>query len=70
MSIAPNSPHLLAVHTFGRQHMEPPPLPSSVQIGQSTQNMQMGADTYQPAQAHAGDLPSDFDHLVRSVGEW
>lgn len=70
MSTSPNTPHFLSGHTFGRDHRDPPPLPSSIQLGQPFQAGQMGGGANQTVQMHAGGLPHDFDHLVRSVGEW
>lgn len=70
MSITPPNHHFLSSHTFGRDHMDPPPLPSSIQVGQALQAGQMGSHTSQTLQMHAGSLPHDFDHIVRSVGEW
>lgn len=57
-------------HTFGREHHSPPPLPQHMQVGQFAGAGQMGGATIQNSQMHAGGLPHDFDHLVRSVGEW
>lgn len=65
--LTPTSPHLVLLqHTFGRDHCDPPPLPSSMQPKSEiatdvASNMLMQT---------AIDLPQDFDHLVRSVGEW
>ena len=70
MSTSPTPTHLLSSHTFGRDHMNPPPLPLSMQLGQPLQPVQMGESTNQALQMNAGGLPHDFDHLVRSVGEW
>lgn len=70
MSTSSSIKHFLSNHTFGRDHMEPPPLPSSIQLGQPMQSGQMGDATSQTLQMNAGGLPHDFDHLVRSVGEW
>lgn len=41
-----------------------------MQQGQSLYVQQMGEATAQSHQLYAGCLPHDFDHLVRSVGEW
>lgn len=70
MSSAPQPHALLSTHTFGRTHLEPPPLPQAMQQGQSQHVQQMGENTVQSHQSYAGGLPHDFDHLVRSVGEW
>ncbi|WP_287918902.1 hypothetical protein [Comamonas sp.] len=68
MTTLPSTPSLLASHTFGREHLEPPPLPSSTQLGQCLGAGSMGVAS-SPAVAGAS-LPQDFDHIVRSVGEW
>ncbi|MBQ0133433.1 MAG: hypothetical protein KBT18_15010 [Comamonas sp.] len=47
-----------------------PPLYQSLQQGQTQPAGQMGSDTYQSQQLQDFGLPQDFDHLVRSVGEW
>lgn len=60
---------VLASHTFGRHHVSPP-LYQSLQQGQTQPAGQMGSDTYQSQQLQDFGLPQDFDHLVRSVGEW
>lgn len=70
MSTTPLTSSFLFSHTFGRDHMDPPPMPSTVQMGQKANGGQMGEDTAQNLQMHAGGLPHDFDHIVRSVGEW
>lgn len=70
MPTPPAASQLLSSHTFGRGHSNPPPLPQSIQVGQLVGASQMGGNTIQNEQMHAGGLPHDFDHLVRSVGEW
>jgi hypothetical protein len=70
MSTLLNTANLSSHYTFGRHHMEPPPMPLSIQQGQAVHAGQMGSSTSQPVQMHAGSLPHDFDHLVRSIGEW
>lgn len=70
MPTTPASHIFLSSHTFGRDHSEPPPLPSNTQVGQTASAVQMGSYTAQALQMHAGGLPHDFDHIVRSVGEW
>jgi hypothetical protein len=70
MSTPPAVNHLLANHTFGREHSNPPPLPQNIQMGQLIGAGQAGADDPPNVQAHDGGLPHDFDYLVRSVGEW
>jgi hypothetical protein len=70
MSQLPAFNSFLSTHTFGREHLSPPPLPLHMQVGQEVQSMQMGGSTSQNGQMHAGSLPLDFDNIVRSVGEW
>lgn len=69
MSIPP-SPNHFANHTFGRDHFEPPPLPLAVQQSRAGSCAATSGDSAPVVQMHAGNLPHDFDHLVRSVGEW
>ena len=65
--LTPTSPHLVLLkHTFGRDHCDPPPLPSSMQPGSEAVTDVASNMSMQPAIG----LPQDFDHLVRSVGEW
>lgn len=59
----------LASNTFGRNQV-PLMQHSTIQQGQVLQAGQMGSDTYQARQVQDDGLPHDFDHLVRSVGEW
>ena len=64
----PSQPHFFdSQHTFGRAHFLPPPLPQSM-----LQSHSMPAHFAAQAAPHgtAGSLPHDFDHIVRSVGEW
>lgn len=70
MSQLPTVNSFLSSHTFGRDHLSPPPLPQHIQLGQQLMSMQMGGRTLQNEQMHAGSLPLDFDNIVRSVGEW
>lgn len=70
MSTIPYLNPLFTQHTFGRSHVEPPPLPASMQQGQAHPVEQMGEATTPSLQMYAGELPHDFDHIVRSVGEW
>lgn len=70
MSTPPAVNHLLANHTFGREHSNPPPLPQNIQMGQLIGAGQAGADDSPNVQAHDGGLPHDLDYLVHSVGEW
>ena len=62
--------NLFASHTFGRHHHEPAPLPRTIQQGETLSAGQMGGGVCQTLQQYAGSLPQDFDHLVRSIGEW
>lgn len=62
--------NLFGNHTFGRDHLEPPPLPQDMQHGAAWTVAQMGATTAPAVQPGASSLPHDFDHLVRSIGEW
>lgn len=70
MSTPPAVNHLLANHTFGREHSNPPPLPQNIQMGQLIGAGQAGGNDPTNVQAHDVGLPHDFDYLVRSVGEW
>lgn len=70
MSTNSHAHTILSQHTFGRTHIQHPPLPQAMQQGQSLYVQQMGEATAQSHQLYAGCLPHDFDHLVRSVGEW
>lgn len=63
--------HTLASHTFGRSHVQPPPLPRTLQQGQVVQAQQMGDMVPTPPQVYASQpMPGDLDHIVRSIGEW
>ena len=57
----------LVHHTFGRDHCDPPPLPASLQLGQV---QGLASVDVQGEVMPAAQLPQDFDHLVRSIGEW
>ncbi len=70
MPTLPSTHSLLASHTFGREHVEPPPLPSSILLAQGLGAGSMGAAGSPIVPGHAASLPQDFDHIVRSVGEW
>lgn len=70
MPTLPSTHSLLASHTFGREHLEPPPLPYSMQLGQGLGAGSIGAAASQSVPGHSASLPQDFDHIVRSVGEW
>lgn len=70
MTSSPAKHSLLSPHTFGRDHRDPPPLPSSVQQGQAALAGQMGSTKAQAPQVYTASLPHDFDHIVRNVGEW
>lgn len=70
MSTSPATHSVLSIHTFGRDHREPPPLPSSVQLGQVASVAPMVEPAVLSSPVHAASLPQDFDQLVRSVGEW
>ena len=58
---------VLAHHTFGRDHCDPPPLPVAVQLGAVQESVSNASSSL--VQQSEG-LPHDFDHLVRSIGEW
>ena len=70
MTSTPQPQNFFSSHTFGREHIEPPAMPSHIQLGQSMQESQMGQTTAQSVQMFASGLPHDFDAIVRSVGEW
>lgn len=70
MPTTPANHSFLSTHTFGRDHREPPPLPSNMQVGPTASAVQIESNTAQAPQMYAGGLPHDFDHIVRSVGEW
>lgn len=70
MSTSATNPSLLSSHTFGRDHRDPPPLPASIQQGQAALVSQKEGQAPPVLQVQATGLPHDFDHLVRSVGEW
>lgn len=57
-------------HTFGRSHMEPPPLPLFIQQGQSSFIAQQGQDVTSVGQMVAGTEMTDLDQIVRNIGEW
>lgn len=73
MSTPPTFQSFAVSHTFGREHLTPPPLPSSMQRerGQLVDASLPSANASTPiASVQAEHLPNDFDHLVRSIGEW
>ena len=71
MSTQPNLFTALARHTFGREHLQHPPLPQTLQQGQFVQAQQMGQWVAHTPQTYASQpMPADLDHIVRSVGEW
>lgn len=70
MPTLPASHSLLSLHTFGRDHMSPPPLPSSIKLLPALEADPAGDASAVTTPLHAGGLPHDFDHIVRSVGEW
>lgn len=56
-------------HTFGRDHLHPPPLKGELQMNSSACALpQMGGANESMQQNNS--LPDDFDHLIRSIGEW
>ena len=64
----PSNSHTALAHlTFGRDHCDPPPLPASVQVAAEQGN---SSDVFSNMSMQAFNLPQDFDHLVRSIGEW
>ena len=67
MLIPPDTHTSLVHHTFGRDHCDPPPLPASVQLGQVQGDVPADSQGMAMPEVH---LPQDFDHLVRSIGEW
>ena len=70
MSNPPALNGLFGSHTFGKAHAEPQPLSASMQQDSQAQTMQMMQASSVSGHAYMGDLPHDFDHIVRSIGEW
>lgn len=59
---------ILSLHTFGRERSEPPQGLSAPQGGVSP-----ATNEHWHESRHTGSeagLPDDFDHLIRSIGEW
>lgn len=61
---------LLSQHTFGRNHFQPPPLSRVVQMESASQVSKQMGDDQSGVMGQKGGLPDDFDHMVRSIGEW
>lgn len=55
MNTPPSHDPVLAEHTFGRDHFNPPPMALE----------QAGLDDIA-----GGAMPLDLDQLIRNVGEW
>lgn len=70
MPTLPASHSSLSEHTFGRDHMSPPPLPSSIKQLPVLEASPVGDALSVTKPAHAAGLVHDLDHIVRSVGEW
>ena len=59
----------LSIHTFGRDHIEPSTLPTAEQSLTVAPSSSVNWHEARHTGNDAG-LPDDFDHLVRSIGEW
>lgn len=60
--------HILSLHTFGRDHSAPQPS----EVVPIPKMPPAANEEWQEARHTGNDagLPDDFDHLVRSIGEW
>lgn len=71
MPVSLNPVSVLVTHTFGRDHSHPPPLPTDICADQNISAGVYGTASGEENNPNIADgLPHDFDHLIRSIGEW
>lgn len=70
MNTSPSIENFSSIYTFGRDHKEAPPLPSDMTFDQLEMLSQMANPATGSLLMAAASLPNDFDHIVRSIGEW